>query len=100
MIGMKTAIYTALLTFLVISILLGSVGLLCGKWIMNLLQTPSDVLDLSVVYLNIYFLGLTISDLMYECVVRYVQCPWQIPDSTVFSGLFRQSSMWDWIFLW
>ena len=25
---------------------------------MNLLQTPSDVLDLSVVYLNIYFLGL------------------------------------------
>ena len=55
---MKTAIYTALLTFLVISILLGSVGLLCGKWIMNLLQTPSDVLDLSVVYLNIYFLGL------------------------------------------
>ena len=55
---MKTAVYTALLTFLVISILLGSVGLLCGKWIMNLLQTPSDVLDLSVVYLNIYFLGL------------------------------------------
>ena len=47
---MKTAVYTALLTFLVISILLGSVGLLCGKWIMNLLQTPSDVLDLSVVY--------------------------------------------------
>ena len=55
---MKTAVYTALLTFLVISILLGSLGLLCGKWIMNLLQTPSDVLDLSVVYLNIYFLGL------------------------------------------
>ena len=55
---MKTAVYTALLTFLGISILLGSVGLLCGKWIMNLLQTPVDVLDLSVVYLNIYFLGL------------------------------------------
>ena len=55
---MKTAVYTALLTFLGISILLGSVGLLCGKWIMNLLQTPADVLDLSVVYLNIYFLGL------------------------------------------
>ncbi len=35
MIVMKTAIYTALLTFLVISILLGSVGLLCGKWIIE-----------------------------------------------------------------
>ena len=55
---MKTAIYTALIAFLIISILLGAVGLLFSRNIMIVLNTPDDTLDMAVVYLNIYFLGL------------------------------------------
>ena len=55
---MKTAIHTALIAFLIISILLGAVGLLFSRSIMIVLNTPDDTLDMAVVYLNIYFLGL------------------------------------------
>jgi len=55
---MKTAIYTALAAFLIISILLGAVGLLFSRSIMIVLNTPDDTLDMAVVYLNIYFIGL------------------------------------------
>lgn len=55
---MKLAVSTALLSFLIISILLGTVGLLCSRGILILLNTPADVLDMAVVYLNIYFVGL------------------------------------------
>jgi len=57
-IRMKAAINTALITFLIISILLGGVGLLFSRSIMIELNTPSDTLDMAVVYLNIYFIGL------------------------------------------
>ena len=55
---MKEAIYTALITFLIISILLGAVGFVFSRSIMTVLNTPDDTLDLAVVYLNIYFIGL------------------------------------------
>lgn len=55
---MKTAIYTALIAFLIISVLLGIAGLLFSRSIMTVLNTPDDTLDMAVVYLNIYFLGL------------------------------------------
>lgn len=53
-----TAIYTSLISFFVLSILLGAVGLLFGRGIMVALNTPSDALDMAVEYLNIYFIGL------------------------------------------
>ena len=56
--NMKAAVFTALLSFLFVSIVLGGFGLLFGRKIMIVLNTPADVLDLSVQYLNIYFLGL------------------------------------------
>ena len=56
--SMKTAISTAMLSFLFISLLLGAVGLLFCKRLMILLNTPEDALGMAVVYLNIYFLGL------------------------------------------
>lgn len=56
--NMKAAVFTALLSFLFVSIVLGGIGLLFGRKIMIVLNTPADVLDLSVQYLNIYFLGL------------------------------------------
>ncbi len=56
--AMKTAISTACLAFLGVSILLGAFGLLFCKAILILLHTPDDVLPLAAAYLNIYFCGL------------------------------------------
>ena len=55
---MKLAVLTSFVTFLVISFALGGTGLLLSRHIMILLNTPADVLDMAVEYLNIYFLGL------------------------------------------
>ena len=55
---MKQAIFTSFISFLVISILLGGIGLLISENILVLLNTPDDILDMAVLYLDIYFLGL------------------------------------------
>ena len=55
---MKTAIYTASLAFLGLSLLLGIFGLFCSREIMILLNTPADCLSMASEYLRIYFLGL------------------------------------------
>ena len=55
---MKSAIYTAMISFLILSTLLAVLGLIFGKSIMILLKTPGDALDLAMEYLNIYFFGL------------------------------------------
>ena len=57
---LKKAIYTALLSFLVISTLLGGFGLVFSKNIMRALNTPAEVLDMAVTYLKIYFSGIAI----------------------------------------
>lgn len=54
----KTAVYTALIAFTALSVLLGIIGLVFSRLILIVLNTPSDVLDLAVDYLNIYFVGL------------------------------------------
>ena len=56
--NLKEAVYTALISFLLISGLLGGFGLLFSRKIMIVLNTPAEVLDMSVTYLKIYFLGL------------------------------------------
>lgn len=55
---MKTSVTTALFSFLVISLMLGGVGLCFGKEIMMLLNTPANILNQATEYLNIYFIGL------------------------------------------
>ncbi|GAA3653600.1 MATE family efflux transporter [Asaccharospora irregularis] len=55
---MKLSIFTALISFFIISIVLSGFGLLFSRNIMILMNTPSDVLDMSIKYLNIYFFGL------------------------------------------
>lgn len=55
---MKTAVFTALVVFLALSVLLGGFGLMFSRAIMSALNTPVDVFDMAVEYLNIYFLGL------------------------------------------
>ena len=56
--NLKKTVYTALVTFLVISVMLGVIGLAFSKNIMIAMNTPVEVLDMSVTYLQIYFLGL------------------------------------------
>lgn len=55
---MKCSTYTALLSFLAMSIILGIIGFLTCKQIMQLLNTPDNIMNMTVEYLNIYFLGL------------------------------------------
>lgn len=55
---MRSAISTAMLTFLGISVLLSAVGLLFSRQIMTALNTPADALEIAVRYLNVYFYGL------------------------------------------
>lgn len=56
--SMKLSIRTALITFLILSIFLGSFGLFFSRRIMTALNTPANILDQATEYLNIYFMGL------------------------------------------
>lgn len=55
---MKTSINTALLSSGIVCIILMLVGFLGGKWLLTLIHTPADLLNDSLLYLNIYVLGL------------------------------------------
>ena len=54
---MKTIVSTSLISFMVLSILLGVFGLIFSRSMMTLLQTPADILDEAVLYLRVYFAG-------------------------------------------
>lgn len=55
---MKTSIYTALISFFVLSIFMFIFGVFTNKHLLLLLNTPANILDDAVLYLNIYFIGL------------------------------------------
>ena len=55
---MKTAIFTSLTGFLALSLVLSIFGLVFSKNLMEILHTPAEILDMAVLYLNIYFYGL------------------------------------------
>lgn len=55
---MRTSAYTALFSFLTVSILLAGIGLLFSRNILTALNTPENILEDAMVYLQIYFLGL------------------------------------------
>ena len=54
---MKTIVSTSLISFLILSIVLGVVGFHFSYSMMSVLQTPADILDDAVLYLRIYFVG-------------------------------------------
>ena len=54
---MKTIVSTSLLSFLILSIVLGIFGLCFSRPMMWGLQTPPDILDAAVLYLRVYFAG-------------------------------------------
>lgn len=55
---MKASVRTALVTFVVLSLVMGAFGLVCSRQIMTALNTPAEVLGQAVEYLQIYFIGL------------------------------------------
>lgn len=55
---MKTSVYTFLITFGAVSILLAAFGLVANPGILRSLKTPENIFDDAVMYLQIYFLGL------------------------------------------
>lgn len=55
---MKSAIYTAMISFLILSVTLSALGLIFGKGILALLKTPDDAIVFAAEYLDIYFYGL------------------------------------------
>ena len=54
---MKRTVSTAMVFFLILSIVLGAVGFVFSGPIMKALNTPDEVIDMAVVYLRVYFAG-------------------------------------------
>ena len=54
---MKTIVSTSLISFLLLSIVLGVFGLFFANSMMSGLQTPADILGDAVLYLRVYFVG-------------------------------------------
>ena len=54
---MKTIVSTSLLSFLLLSIVLGVFGVCFAHPMMRVLQTPADILEEAVLYLRVYFAG-------------------------------------------
>ena len=76
---MKTAVFTALLSFLGISLVLGVAGLFLGNQIMIWLNTPQDCLDMAAQYLQIYFWDCP----SFLCTMCFLLCSthWENPGS-------------------
>lgn len=51
-------IHTAILISIVSGVILTFVGVICAKPILHLMQAPEEVLNLSAIYLKIYFIGM------------------------------------------
>ncbi len=56
--GVKTAIFTGLISFAVLAVLLLVIGVCSCEPLLKALKTPQEALDESVAYLNIYYFGL------------------------------------------
>ena len=67
---MKTIVSTSLISFLILSILLGVFGFGFSNIMMNALQTPADILDEAVLYLRVYFVGFPFC----LCIISFQRC--------------------------
>ena len=54
----KSTVFTALISFAVLSVVLMTAGVLTCRIVLRAMNTPSEALDASVTYLNIYYYGL------------------------------------------
>lgn len=54
----SATVHTATLSAMIIGIVIGILGIVCGRTLLGLMGCPDDVIELSAVYLKIYFLGM------------------------------------------
>lgn len=54
----EEAVHTSILLCLILGVISGTLGIIFCRPILKLMSTPSDVIDLSVLYVRIYFAGL------------------------------------------
>ena len=85
---MKTIVSTSLISFLILSILLGLFGFCFSHSMMSLLQTPADILDEAVLYLRVYFVGFPFL-FMYNILSTMFN---SIGESKIPLGLFPQNN--------
>ena len=62
---LKETVHTSMLLSVYSGVLLTIIGIVCAKFLLELMQAPEEVLDLAVLYLRIYFLGMT-STMVYN----------------------------------
>ena len=86
---MKTIVSTSLISFLILSVLLGIFGFCFSHSMMSLLQTPADILDEAVLYLRVYFVGFPFL-FMYNILSTMFT---SIGESKITLGLFIFSSI-------
>ncbi len=56
--NMKESVHTAIYTAIVSSVIMVFVGIILARPLLELMGTPENVIDLSVIYMRIYFIGM------------------------------------------
>ncbi len=73
---MRTSVFTALISFLLISVCLALLGFVLNPLLMRLLRTPQDVFSDAVLYLQIYFAGIPFL-FMYNVITATFNALWK-----------------------
>lgn len=63
--GVRRSVHTTISFSLICSVIIMAVGLIFSRKVLTLMGTPDDVLDLAVLYVKIYFLGIP-ANLLYN----------------------------------
>ena len=56
--NVSETVHTAILTALIVGVVIGLMGITLGQNLLNTMGVPSDVIELSALYLRIYFIGM------------------------------------------
>ena len=94
---MKTIVSTSLISFLILSVLLGIFGFCFSHSMMSLLQTPADILDEAVLYLRVYFVGfpfLFMYNILSTIIAQGISAVFSL--LIFFSRMRRYKSHFDW----
>lgn len=94
----KTTIYTALISFAILSVLLATAGVATCRLILTALKTPQEALSESIDYLNIYYFGLPF--LMLYNLGTGIFPRWVTAERRLYSLCFHPSQTLCWIILW
>ena len=79
---MSETVHTSILTAFISGVLMIFVGIFFSRPALELMDTPSDVIELATLYMRIYFVGMP-----FFMLYNYVRSA--IPKGRLFSSLFR-----------